>query len=70
MRKIKEILKLHYERTSNREIARRLGIGAGSVSRYLARAKAANLSWPLADDWTNVSDPGTTAVNSHLRSII
>jgi len=53
MRKIREILKLHYETVSNREIARRLGVGAGSVSRYLARAKAANLSWPLADDWTN-----------------
>lgn len=53
MRKIKEILKLHYEHVSNREIARRLGIGAGSVSRYLTRAKAAKLSWPLTDDWTN-----------------
>ena len=53
MRKIKEILKLNYENVSNREIARRLRIGAGSVSRYLARAKEANLVWPLNDDWSD-----------------
>ena len=35
MRKIKEVLKLHYEGGSNREIAQRIRIGAGSVSRYL-----------------------------------
>ncbi len=52
MRKIKEILKLNYENVSNREIARRLRVGAGSVSRYLARAKEANLVWPLNDDWS------------------
>jgi len=52
MRKIKELLKLHHEQVSNREIARRLGIGAGSVSRYLARAKAVNLVWPLNDEWS------------------
>ena len=32
MRKIKEILKLNHENVSNREIARRLRIGAGSGS--------------------------------------
>ncbi|HHT0605498.1 TPA: IS21 family transposase [Legionella pneumophila] len=52
MRKIKEILKLNHEHVSNREIARRLGIGAGSVSRYLARAKEAKLLWPLNDEWS------------------
>lgn len=52
MRKIKEVLKLHHENLSNREIARRLRIGAGSVSRYLARAKAIKLGWPLSDEWT------------------
>ena len=52
MRKIKEILKLNHEGVSNREIARRLRVGAGSVSRYLARAKDANLIWPLNDDWS------------------
>ena len=48
MRKIREVLKLHYsESLGNREIARRLKISAGSVSNYLTRAKAAKLVWPL-----------------------
>jgi len=52
MRKIKEVLRLNYEQVSNREIARRLNISAGSVSNYLARAKAAQLIWPLNDEWS------------------
>lgn len=52
MRKIKEVLKLHQEDVSNREIARRFNISAGSVSNYLSRAKAAGLAWPLTDEWT------------------
>lgn len=56
MRKIKEVLKLHYEGVSNREIAHRTRIGAGSVSRYLARAKAASLVWPLTEEWTDRED--------------
>ena len=52
MRKIKEVLRLHHENVSNREIARRLRIGSGSVSRYLTRAKAAKLVWPLTDEWS------------------
>lgn len=52
MRKIKKILKLNFENISNREISRRLRIGAASVSRYLARAKAAGLVWPLSDEWS------------------
>lgn len=53
MRKIKAVLKLSHENVSNREIARRLNISAGSVSNYLARARSSGLSWPLNDDWTD-----------------
>ena len=53
MRKIKEILKLNFENISNREISRRLRIGATCVSLYLARAKAAGLVWPLSDKWSD-----------------
>ena len=53
MRKIKAVLKLNHENVSNREIARRLNISAGSVSNYLARARSSGLSWPLNDDWTD-----------------
>ncbi len=48
MRKIKEVLRLHYEQSlGNREIARRLKMSPGSVSNYLIRAKAVKLTWPI-----------------------
>jgi transposase len=48
MRKIKEVLRLHYEKgLSAREIARSLDIGRGTIRNYLARVQRAGLSWPL-----------------------
>jgi transposase len=53
MRKIRAVLKLHHEKNlSNREVGRSLQISPGTVSNYLARAKAAKIDWPLSDDWT------------------
>ena len=52
MRKIKEVLRLHYElNLGQRPIARGCSIGLGTVNDYLARAERANLQWPLPDDW-------------------
>jgi transposase len=48
MRKIKEVLRLHYEKgLSAREIARSLDIGRGTIRNYLARVQKAGMSWPL-----------------------
>jgi len=48
MRKIKDVLRLFYEvKLSQRAIARSLGIGLGTVSTYLQRARTAGVSWPL-----------------------
>ncbi len=48
MRHIKEVLRLRFEaKLSQRQVARSLKIGLGTVSLYLNRAQAANLSWPL-----------------------
>lgn len=56
MRKIKEILRLKYEQNlSHRAIATSLGISAGTVSRYAARAKAAGLGWPLPEAMDEIS---------------
>lgn len=53
MRKIEEVLRLHYAcDRSNREIARAVGIGRATVSDYLRRAQAAGLGWPLPPDMT------------------
>jgi transposase len=48
MRKIKEVLRLHYEaRLSERQIAKSCALGKGTVRRFLQRAEAAAVSWPL-----------------------
>ena len=51
MRKIKEVLRLHFEKgLSAREIARSLDIGRGTVKNYLDRVREVGLSWPLAPE--------------------
>jgi transposase len=48
MRQIKEVLRLHYEaHLSERQIAHACRISRSTVQRYLERAAAANLCWPL-----------------------
>lgn len=48
MRKISELLRLRFEmNASYRDIARSQNISVSTVSEYLARAKAAGLTWPL-----------------------
>jgi transposase len=53
MRKFSEILRQRYElKLKIREIAASLNVSAGSVSRYLQRAKVAGISWPLPEGLT------------------
>lgn len=48
MRKVKEVLRLHWGNgLSKRQIATSCGISRPTVAEYLRRAEAANLSWPL-----------------------
>jgi len=50
MRQIKEVLRLHHEaHLSERQIAHGCRISRSTVQRYLERAAAANLGWPLAE---------------------
>ena len=50
MIKLKEILRLKCEaKLSLRQIARSLGLSTGVISKYLKRAEAAGLSWPLPE---------------------
>jgi transposase len=52
MRKVKEVLRLRYGLgLLQSQIARSCSIGQSSVHRYLERAAAAGLSWPLPEDW-------------------
>ena len=48
MRRVRELLRLHYGAgASARVIARELGVSRSTVKEYLARAAAAELTWPL-----------------------
>src|SRR5206468_8172528 len=49
MRKTTEVLRLHAEGLSQRQIAVGAGVGKTTVLEYLARAKEAGISWPLPD---------------------
>lgn len=53
MRKIQEVLRLHFAcDRSNREIAEVVGIGRATVSDYLRRAKETGIGWPLPEGMT------------------
>jgi len=55
MRKIKEILRLHYEqKLGQRQIARSTNVSQSTVHEYLARAHTAGLGWPLGEEWDDV----------------
>jgi len=56
MNKIKEVLRLkHASNLSLRQIARSLNLSVGVVSKYLQRANAAGLVWPLPDDLSDTA---------------
>lgn len=50
MKKVREVLRLYSNGLSYRAISKSTAIGLGSVSEYIKRAKAAELSWPLPED--------------------
>ena len=51
MRKVRDILRMKYERgLPHRSIARSLHMSIGTVSEYLAKAKDIGLRWPLPSE--------------------
>jgi transposase len=51
MRQIREVLRLHHEaHLGERQIAAICLMGKGTVQRFLRRAAAAGLAWPLPED--------------------
>ena len=52
MRKLKEVLRLRHElKLGYQQIARSCAIAPSSVHKYLKRAGAANIGWPLPEGW-------------------
>src|SRR5579872_7439215 len=52
MRKTQDVLRLRFELgLSQDQIARSCSISQGAVSKYLRRAQAAGVTWPLPEGW-------------------
>src|ERR1700722_13681757 len=52
MRKLKEVMRLRFElHLGYQQIGRSCAIAVSTVHKYLKRAEAAGLSWPLPEDW-------------------
>jgi len=52
MRKVKEVMRLRFElKLGYQQIGRSCSIAVSTVHKYLKRAEAAGLSWPLPEDW-------------------
>ncbi len=52
MRKLREVLRLRFElKLGYQQIGRSCATGVSTVHKYLKRAEAAGLSWPLPEDW-------------------
>jgi len=52
MRKIKEVLRLHFDhQQSARQIAKSCGIARSTVKEYLDRVQKAGFPWPLPAEW-------------------
>jgi len=53
MRQLRQMLRLHHDGVSAREIGRTLGVARSTIQDNLDRAKKAGLAWPLAPDLTD-----------------
>ena len=52
MRKLREVLRLRFElKLGYQQIGRSCAIAVSTVHKYLKRAEAAGLTWPLPEDW-------------------
>jgi len=52
MRKLTEVLRLRFElKLGYQQIGRSCSIGVSTVHKYLKRAEAAGVTWPLPGDW-------------------
>ena len=52
MRKLREVLRLRFElKLGYQQIGRSCAIAVSTVHKYLKRAEATGVKWPLPDDW-------------------
>jgi transposase len=53
MRQLRQMLRLHHDGVSAREIARTLGVARTTIQDNLARARAAAIGWPLPAEYSD-----------------
>ena len=53
MRQLRQMLRLHHDGVSAREIGRTLGVARSTIQDNLERARAAEIGWPLPAEWTD-----------------
>jgi hypothetical protein len=53
MRQLRQMLRLHHDGVSAREIARTLGVARSTIQDNLARARTAGIGWPLPTEWSD-----------------
>lgn len=69
MRKIKEVLRLKFEAgLSHERIAAAVGVSKGAVTKYVQRALAVGLGWPLAPERDDAALEGLLFPHAPLRA--
>ena len=53
MRQLRQMLRLHHDGVSAREIGRTLGVARSTIQDNLKRAAASGLTWPLPPELTD-----------------
>ena len=53
MRQLRQMLRLHHDGVSAREIGRTLGVARSTIQDNLERARQAGIGWPLPLEWTD-----------------
>jgi transposase len=53
MRQLRQMLRLHHDGVSAREIERTLGVARSTIQDNLERARAAGIGWPLPGEWSD-----------------
>jgi transposase len=53
MRQLRQMLRLHHDGVSAREIGRTLGVARSTIQDNLERALAAGIGWPLPVEWSD-----------------
>src|SRR5579872_2643428 len=53
MRQLRQMLRLHHDGVSAREIGRTLGVARSTIQDNLERARTAGIGWPLPSEWSD-----------------